>query len=158
MTKLVVEIFDDGAISWTRPATQSEIDEVAGTKELRAQLAEQINDIDELNKHCSQALAQRDTYMFQRDKLKGQVVELRAKLDSAASPQMREDAGRASKVRELIQEVVDTMMQPVQPTGFARWRCRVCNHYGDSEQTISHHDDCLRQRLLIAAGLLKEAT
>jgi hypothetical protein len=29
MTKLVVEIFDDGALSGTRPATQSEIDAAA---------------------------------------------------------------------------------------------------------------------------------
>jgi hypothetical protein len=32
MTKLVVEIFDDGALSGTRPATQSEIDAAASDK------------------------------------------------------------------------------------------------------------------------------
>jgi hypothetical protein len=34
-----MEIFDDGAISWTRPATQAEIDAAAGVAELRQQLA-----------------------------------------------------------------------------------------------------------------------
>ena len=34
MAKLVMEIYDDGAISWTRPAAQSEID-AAATEQIR---------------------------------------------------------------------------------------------------------------------------
>jgi hypothetical protein len=75
MTKLVVEIFDDGALSGTRPATQSEIDAAASTEPgLRAQL------------------------QGARDAVKSVWAELMEARDQlAASPQMREDAevGRA---------------------------------------------------------------